>query len=711
IYQAGDEAELVYLIDHGQVRLENVAGSLLWLGTGAEFGFGDATDLPVDQTYLLDHNAVAVCASSLLVLSRRQFHALTGGRVEHVGWALRNMRHRTVQELGLFAQWQPQERAHLLGFMSHYHMPAGYLVMQQGEPADSLWILLPESRALIHALDAAGEAQPETKVTGVGYFNETALRAQGVAASTIEAEPMSGWLRLHWKDFGAFLDQTGRKELGSRLRVAHQPPSVKETRRRRRFTWLDVGETVVLEVRRHWIDLVLKSVPALLLTLVVLFAWGGIAGSAAGREGAESNLAQAAAAATAQPPPTAQAAVATQVPATAPAPTPAPTLTASPTPTELEEAQRQLDRAESGVRLARWFFALALVMAVLAWLWGILDYLNDYLVVTNQRVVHQDKLIFFKNRRYLAPLESVRDIKIDNGFWGAQLGFANVELQTPGSSDNIRFTRVAHYKLVDQRIRAERARRSQQYRATGKKQIHATLENRLGVALELPARVWPNSAQATPLDPAGKQARRKHLAVAVSTAGATEAGQRIVWRQHWLILLRNIFFQVMLLLLVFAGAIYLVVSRSTWAWTNNLLSVALVAGTSVLLWILWVLEDWRIDMYILDRDQVIDIERRPLALKNTQRTAQLTDLVDIKFEQRSPLHMLFNFGSVYLQTAGSDGQFTFLNVPDPQMVVETITRRRDQAQQAIERKKALQRAEEFPDWLEIYTRLQPGRGE
>ncbi|MGL4649475.1 MAG: hypothetical protein ACRC1H_08695, partial [Caldilineaceae bacterium] len=60
IYQAGDEAELVYLIDHGQVRLENVAGSLLWLGTGAEFGFGDATDLPVDQTYLLDHNAVAV---------------------------------------------------------------------------------------------------------------------------------------------------------------------------------------------------------------------------------------------------------------------------------------------------------------------------------------------------------------------------------------------------------------------------------------------------------------------------------------------------------------------------------------------------------------------------------------------------------------------------------------------------------------------------
>ncbi len=744
LYQAGDEVPYLYLISRGQVRLDREQGGQLWLGTGAEFGFGDEPDAQVDAIYPLDHNATAVCASSLLRLTRHQFFAITGLHVEKTGLALRNLRDRTVQETGLFAQYPPEARSHLLGFMSHYTMPASFLVTQQGEAADSLWLLLPGSGALIHSLGPTGEAQPETRIAGATWFGEGALRERGLAASTVEAEPGSSWLRLHWKDFSAYLDQIGRPEMGEQLRMNYRPPPAKETERRQRFPWLEVGENVLLESRRHWFDLVLKCFPAFVLSLVAVFALTQVGGALENLTDRQQE--EAAALATAAPywPPTSTP-TATPAPTTVGTPTaaellaaaasagtststPMPTATPVPaTPTvaptseadvvatatveaiisAAREAERAAGFARARERLVVWGFFSCLLAAAALWFWGIADYMNDYLVVTNQRVVHQEKVVFFKHNRFIAPLEHIKDIGINRGFWGAQFGYANLEVQTPGTSGNIIFNRAARYNEVDKRIRAARAWRTQQYRSSGKKEIHTALENRLGVAIDLPERVWPQGVEATPLARRDQAARRRRLRAAVASA---DSADRIVWRQHWLILARNIAGQTLLMLVLLVGALVVLIRGVGEARvTSALASTMILGGLLVLLWLLWVLRDWHLDQYILDKDQVIDIMAKPLGFDLDKKSAQLSDLVDIRFEQRTPLHILFNFGSVFLQTAASDGTFTFANIPDPQMVTETIRRRRDRFQQEAERRKALQRAEEFPDWLEIYTRLQPGR--
>jgi membrane protein YdbS with pleckstrin-like domain len=311
----------------------------------------------------------------------------------------------------------------------------------------------------------------------------------------------------------------------------------------------------------------------------------------------------------------------------------------------------------------------------------------------------------------MAPLESIRDVQSSGEWWANFLGYARLEVQTPGTLGNIVFDQAAKSKPVVDVIRAQRALRARQARITGKKQIHTMLENRLGVALDLPPRVVQSRQEAA--QEAGAQAKSAQNARRTHRRPVTLApdGQptRIVWRQHWIILLRNILFQILIVAGLLAGAVFFLYTTRFEAWRNSLSLTMMLSALLIALWTVWILEDWRLDMYILEMEQVIDIERKPFGFDRNQRTALLTDIVDIRFEQPSPLHILFNYGSVFLQTAATDGQFTFLNLSDPQRAAEIIRRRRDQMQVRNEQNSAMQRAEEFPDWLEIYTRLQPGR--
>ncbi|MCB0185254.1 MAG: cyclic nucleotide-binding domain-containing protein, partial [Caldilineaceae bacterium] len=55
--------------------------------------------------------------------------------------------------------------------------------------------------------------------------------------------------------------------------------------------------------------------------------------------------------------------------------------------------------------------------------WGLLDYFNDYLIVTNRRVVRQEEVILLRQWRQEAALEQIQNVDISTGFWGNLFGF------------------------------------------------------------------------------------------------------------------------------------------------------------------------------------------------------------------------------------------------------------------------------------------------
>ncbi len=276
IYSNNDSAEYIYVVDKGQVRLKYPDGQQLWLGNSQPFGYvGTAANLlHLPDPYDVDHAADSGCATSLFGWFRSEFVEITGQSPERLGQKVRAEAGETLDSLSIFNDFSDAERFRLLGYMSHYHFPHHQLLTQQGEFADSLWILMPRQEAKMYAF--VGNSLQKSSVTGTAFFNENALEAQVPCTSTLQAEPGSQWLRLHTEDFRKFLAGEPDKMLIGRLGV-HSVTATVLAKAAPTFDFpLLPGESVELLERRHWIVFLKKILLPLILFGIIVFGWGGI---------------------------------------------------------------------------------------------------------------------------------------------------------------------------------------------------------------------------------------------------------------------------------------------------------------------------------------------------------------------------------------------------------------------------------------------------
>lgn len=666
IYRAGSDADKIYLIDEGQVRLDRQDGAQqMWLGNGGEFGMGERLSAGPGELYPLDHSATATTALRVFVLPRRSLFVITGKNPEHTAQEQRTLRREALAAVEVFRDWKEIDKIRLLGWMSHYFIPTNHLLTQQGEVVDSMWILLKGKPARVLALGPRGEAIPESRVKGPAYFSEDALRKQVAATSSLEAEAGSAWLRLHWRDYRRFINKSENRALSALLRmpasagsetrseVVAPVPSEAERRLRQKYEWLEQGETISLVTKRHWIVALMMLAPAIFLSLVAgVFAFAIVSfGAGLGLWGANA----------------------------------------------------------SGLAWGWW---LSLLAAIVAWIWGAYDFQNDFLIVTNTRVVRQEKVLMIRQMRQFAPLERVQDVTIRAGFWGNIWKYATIEVQTAGQSEHISFDRAANSASVKTLIKQGAEGRRSHYMAVGKREIYTALENRFGLALQLPSRVVARSGARDV--PEGVDEgwladiqRRWRQARAINVP---DENGRIIWHKHLIVLAWRLFLPLLAMLISLGGLVWL--WPSLWAGDTimgMLGFVVLAAFGGATFWAWYRLEDWSNDVYILDKSQLTDISRKPLAMNRAERTANLSQVVDIQVLVPSPVHYLFNYGNVIIQTAASEGNFSFDNVSNPLHVAEVIRQRMDRNQQAEQRQAFRQRAEELPDWLEAYSRLDPNQ--
>lgn len=144
----------------------------------------------------------------------------------------------------------------------------------------------------------------------------------------------------------------------------------------------------------------------------------------------------------------------------------------------------------------------------------------------------------------------------------------------------------------------------------------------------------------------------------------------VVWRKHWWLLFTRVVWPILL-----AGVFLLV----TVLWLQFELPaqgqiIWLLGLVAALLWIVWQTIDWRNDVYIMTPDRLIDIEKRPFVFED-RLEAGLAMIQDVRYTQPSFISMLFDFGNVYLETAGEQGGLTFDSVPHPKRVQSDIMNR------------------------------------
>ena len=298
--------------------------------------------------------------------------SLTGLQPEVAGAHLRQHAEAALDAVTIFSGYEPEERRILLGYMSHYFIPTHHLLMQQGETGDSLWVLMPGSRATLHALENGQALQP-TQVHGPNFFGELALRVEHAVNSTVQAEPGSQWLRLHNSDFQSFLRDYGQDLLDKLTLSPAAEHYLGQTHARRRYAWLQKGENLVAFQRRHWLALLRKVALSLVLSVLTMILWVVLT-------------------------------------------------------------------AQGWLGAWGWFgVAAAGFISLFSFVWGFVDYYNDYLLITNQRLVRQEKVIFFTENRQAAFLEQIRNIDTDVTFFGNLFGYGTLSIYTAAAIGSIDF--------------------------------------------------------------------------------------------------------------------------------------------------------------------------------------------------------------------------------------------------------------------------------
>jgi CRP-like cAMP-binding protein/membrane protein YdbS with pleckstrin-like domain len=642
LYKSGDVVDHIFLLSQGQIELRWGDGTTSWAGNGTLLGL--AHGAAPGEAVTVQHDCIVSITAKIYAAPRLAFTTITGLRPDDEGLNAVRAREELIEGMRVFSRFTPQQRKQLAGFVSHNRYPTNHLLIQQHEGADSLWVLMPGSNAIIDALDKEGRNMRNTVVTGPTYFAETALLGQIAQDSTVEADAGSEWLRLHWHDFEYF-DVLDPDDLRSKLQVkTPKQPLLVGKEARRKFPWLQPGETVAYFSRRHWVAFFMKNfLTFVFIGLVIVFGFVGWA---------------------------------------------------------LPNVQI-------------WVIGtviLLLLLATVALAWGIVDYRNDWLVVTNRRVVTQEKLLFVHAWRKEAPLEQIQSVDALRTFIGRWLGFGTLIVRTAGTGGEIRFTYTTNFGELRGIIKGQQEQRKQHATAQSKMSIHRQLERRLGLMVEPPSRIARE-------EPPAPKAPEKWHAQFLGRRGIGirwEEGNRIIWRKHWMALLPQIGWGWLTPFLV------IVLGTGFWALSTRQEAPEWETLANVFQWFLlffviafilrlaWVIVDWYNDTYEVSDVEVVNMRKLPFGLREDRRSAPLARIQNVEMRIPSPIHWLFGYGSVIVQTAAEFGSLIFYSVPNPRAVADEILARMENAQRRQEEQEARRRAQDLPDWFEMYNRLDQG---
>lgn len=188
----------------------------------------------------------------------------------------------------------------------------------------------------------------------------------------------------------------------------------------------------------------------------------------------------------------------------------------------------------------------------------------------------------------------------------------------------------------------------------------------------------------------------------------------IIWRKHWLNMVRRVAPPLLLLLLLSALIVVVLISPLEIEFVppdvrRGVVVALLFLDLLAFFWTVWQYDDWRNDLYILTNDRLIDVRKRPLFLQEERREAPLDRVQNVRLEIAGLLANLFNYGNVVVQTAAAEGDISFNMVPDPRRVNQEISRRVEAYRQMLEEAVHEHRQALIAESLEIYDELVHGR--
>jgi uncharacterized membrane protein YdbT with pleckstrin-like domain len=341
-----------------------------------------------------------------------------------------------------------------------------------------------------------------------------------------------------------------------------------------------------------------------------------------------------------------------------------------------------------------------LLGGALALLWLLLlyvDWLDDTYVVTDKRIICDQRLLLLYRTRTEAPLQRVRSVDLEQGFFDQLLNVGDVSARTLAGI--VHFPNVHAPQAVREIINELVQRAQNAQRKAHQQSLVQSVRVGIGWQTEPAANTPPAPQESKPslLHSAGAFLGR------LLPAFTEYSGNAIIWRKHPLVLLSRT--APGLLGMLLCALLALLLRRpgmpSGPFITGSLLLLALAAFC--LAWYYYA--DWHNDTYTLTPDRLIDMEKKPLLGSLIQRSAPLENLVNVQYSRPGFWASIFNFGSVTIETGGETGDLDFNMVMDPLFVQQTILNRMEQRQERQQAAERERQRTEMVDWLKAYAQV------
>ena len=341
------------------------------------------------------------------------------------------------------------------------------------------------------------------------------------------------------------------------------------------------------------------------------------------------------------------------------------------------------------------FLILLLLVSVITvgWLvWNWVDYINDYYIVSNRRVIYQERIVLLYDSRQEAPMEAVQSTTTNTSQIGRMVGYGNVATRT--YIGTIMFRNVAMPEQVMALLQEQQMRAQTGAHHEEMKKIEQILAQSLTGA---PFQKAPPPKPAASTQVAGFQRFLSDLFHLRYEINGT-----IIYRTHWFILLKKIWLPSLLIM----GLLMLLLSSlfSLFTLISPLATFLLVLffGTIVGIWFAYRYADWHNDIYLITTDQVVDVYKKPLGSEQRD-AAPIKNILSIEYKRLGFIGLILNYGTVFIRVG--DRELTFDDVFNPSGIQRELFDRLAAKNYAEKQAAQEKEGQRLAEWFAAYNRV------
>lgn len=351
-----------------------------------------------------------------------------------------------------------------------------------------------------------------------------------------------------------------------------------------------------------------------------------------------------------------------------------------------------------GVRdLLVWLFVGPL--AFLLFLWFYLDWQDDWWVLTNRRLIRRTRTYLFYESREEVPLSQIQEVaEVWPSMLARLIGYGDLVVRSAASQGGLVLSGIPRPDEVKREILAEA------------EEVGRTIPVESVEKEEIPREMVEESTAKSSPEKGSVPGRPLPFLDYFFPRLRLEADGQVTWRKHWYVLLGKLAAPLSLLILlgeIWVGAA-LDLPLMRFIPPGLALALAPPLALVLLLVLIYRYEDWRNDIYVLTPDRIIDIEKKPFLFGEERREASLGMVQDVKYEIPGFFANLLNTGTVIIQTAASEGSFTFDWVHNPRQVQHEIFSNLEAYRERQREEERQARLEEIRQVLDAYRETSGG---